>query len=693
MRHSIRIRTWKWLSCMGIALALLVHSAPSHALAPQSEFAALQREREQLENADLGALDGEGLIRWYSRLAYLTHAMTGRKRADILHEISKRILAAVAAGKIDTRLYHSYFFAFDPSFSLAGPAVLIPQLPSPFENDDGSFLRLEGASENDLWRLIKYRQVPGRPMLTGITGGPGSGKSHTSRNLAHISRSKGSKGRLLGLDHYMLAKAIRESRGIRRGIGKYDVPRIARDAQSIVHGRPFVPPLYDIELARPVDDVEHPVDPAELQNIFIEGEFALLVGELEDRWDVRVYVDEMDFLRYVQECMRDLRTRNRDPMDTTWIFITSQVPDYMDLVRKQIKKADIVYRPSEKEIWYRKDYHAALARKTEKTPQSGKEITATADALLSGQMPPNFWLGGRGSRLYKALEIKAEISVRSPEDFATLLEQMRAQQGIGEEDIVLLAHHSEPRFQEDREDNFKRVHLVGAKLKDLIEPQVQEALKANHFIHRDWFLDDATTPLEFEHCLAVDTSLQLLYSEGLYLDPSMRRYTRGLMHEFQELQRAIREAYFPGFDIRTIAGNLSTMRRYLDHYDADFYYGVPQKEIMPTEDLAFVRSLQLLDDTTLEQTMEIVVKEEREFPYKTLYLMLRDQWAEKGRGNALRGVLEHLEKLAESRGRDAVNDLLLRFSGLEIRGRIGTTAAGITPSSELDITKRLEQAA
>ncbi len=658
------------------------------ALAPQSEFLTLQREREQLENTDLSTLDGESLIRWYARLAYLTHAMTGKSRGDILNEISKKIMQAVLAGKISASIYDSYFFAFNPGFSLSGPAILIPQLPSPFENADGRFVRFEGDSESDLWHLIsmiKDKTTLRRPALIGITGGPGSGKSHMTRTLEHLSRSKGGKSRLIALDDYMLAKRIREIRGIHRGLEKYDRQRLTRDAQSIRRREAFNLPRYDPEKGHAVDDWEHPVNPSALDQVFIEGECALLHKELQDQWHVRVYVDQIDFLRYVRECMRDLRTRGRDPMDTTWIFITSQVPDYMDLVRGQIRQADIVYRPTEKEIWVRKEHQPVIAPAAEKQILRHGPASFMAEMVLSGAVEPHFWLGGKDTRLYQALNIQSEISVHTADDLADAVKEFATQKAVSAQNVVLLAYYK-------NKGTSKRIHLVAAKLGDLLHPDFLKALESDQFVHQDSFESNMRTPLLFECSFAVEPASRLFEAEGLYIDKDLRKSSQGLAREYHAVQKAIRETNFPRFDIRTVAGNLNTIHAYLDNYDADFHFGRGSGEVMDLEDLAFLSQLELLDAEGLAQINTVVQEMGIPLPYATLYLMLKDKWAIQGSKRTLQGVVDHLEKIARVQGRDAVNEALFRFSGLEIQGKIGKQDV-ITKMPDVEAVTRFEDAA
>jgi uridine kinase len=162
-----------------------------------------------------------------------------------------------------------------------------------------------------------------RPILVGIAGGSGSGKTTVAEK---IMRETAQPVVFLKQDSYYKnfdGLTIEEKRGI-----NYDHPDAYDDDLLIEHlkrltrGEAVDVPVYSYSRYEREPWTEH-VEPQPV--IILEGILVLVNAELRSLLDIKLYVDTDPDVRFIRRLLRDTKDRGRT--------VESVVAQYMDVVR------------------------------------------------------------------------------------------------------------------------------------------------------------------------------------------------------------------------------------------------------------------------------------------------------------------------------------------------------------------------
>ncbi len=285
--------------------------------------------------------------------------------------------------------------------------------------------------------------------------------------------------------------------------------------------------------------------------------------------------------------------------------------------------------------------------------------------ILNGDVPANFWLGGPDAPMVKALGIAAELKVVPKENIRAKLLQLQETMRLSLNDVVLLYEHDDCDAPSHQPDRFYRVRLVAAPLGELLKRQNLYWFKQN-FAYKDKGTGD--TPFLYEQTIEFEpTILRLVLRPALYLSPVLRN--KGFGKDLWEVQRCIAEAYFDRFDIATVAANYLTARSFADFYAADLSDWDLEK-FVSADALHAAHQLGLLDGRQVSDLTGGGHDAERVAYRDEVLSLLKKEWAPKGNGNALKGIVSHLQKLSQTEDKDEINALLFRFYSLEVKGKI-----------------------
>jgi uridine kinase len=150
-----------------------------------------------------------------------------------------------------------------------------------------------------------------RPLILGIAGGTGSGKTTVAQKIAGALP----QGRAVVIQHdwYYLDRAHLTPEE-RAGIN-FDEPaaldnaRLVRDLASLKRGDPTACPQYDFgthtRQAEALLVIPHPV-------VVVEGILLFAIPELCASFDLRLFVDTDDDVRLLRRIRRDIEERGRD---------------------------------------------------------------------------------------------------------------------------------------------------------------------------------------------------------------------------------------------------------------------------------------------------------------------------------------------------------------------------------------------
>lgn len=162
-----------------------------------------------------------------------------------------------------------------------------------------------------------------RPILVGIAGGSGSGKTTVAEEIMHET---GQPMVFLKQDSYYRnfdGLTIEQKRAINYDHpSAYDDDLLIEQLRQLLGGRGVDVPVYNYARYEREAWTEH-VEP--LPVIILEGILVLENAALRDLLDIKLYVDTDPDVRFIRRLLRDTRERDRS--------VESVVAQYMDVVR------------------------------------------------------------------------------------------------------------------------------------------------------------------------------------------------------------------------------------------------------------------------------------------------------------------------------------------------------------------------
>ena len=190
-----------------------------------------------------------------------------------------------------------------------------------------------------------------KPVIIGIAGGTGSGKSTFTNRL---KKAFGDSISVLYHDNYY--KAHEELPFEERKLLNYDHPD-AFDSDLLVHdimelkeGRSIISPTYDYTIHNRAKETVL-VEPRKV--ILIEGILTLYDPRLRDLMDIKIFVDADADERILRRVIRDTKERGRDIENIVDQYLTTVKPMHYLYVEPTKRLADIVVNSGKNPIAFR----------------------------------------------------------------------------------------------------------------------------------------------------------------------------------------------------------------------------------------------------------------------------------------------------------------------------------------------------
>jgi uridine kinase len=179
------------------------------------------------------------------------------------------------------------------------------------------------------------------PVVIGIAGGSGSGKTTV---LQRIIQTFGADP-IAVLDHDAYYRDLSHLAPEERAQFNFDHPDaletdlMREHLDRLVEGTAIEKPVYDFTTHTRRDATET-VEPRPV--IIIEGILVLAESLLEERMDIKIYVDAADDIRLMRRIRRDIQERGRSIEGILRQYERTVRPMHLEFVEPSKRKADVI---------------------------------------------------------------------------------------------------------------------------------------------------------------------------------------------------------------------------------------------------------------------------------------------------------------------------------------------------------------
>ena len=179
------------------------------------------------------------------------------------------------------------------------------------------------------------------PVVIGIAGGSGSGKTTVQRKIIEAF----GHGQIALLDHDSYYLDLSHLPADERAQFNFDHPNALETDLMVQHldrllaGEPVEKPTYDFTThsRRTETETVHPLPVVIVEGILVLGEPAL-----RDRMDIKIYVDAPDDVRLIRRIQRDLHERGRDIENVIQQYKRTVRPMHLEFVEPSKRRADVI---------------------------------------------------------------------------------------------------------------------------------------------------------------------------------------------------------------------------------------------------------------------------------------------------------------------------------------------------------------
>lgn len=181
-----------------------------------------------------------------------------------------------------------------------------------------------------------------KPTIIGIAGGTASGKTTIAQRMYEETLKNGSATLIKLDDYYFNRDSIVYSE---KGNANYDHPDsydsnlILEHLKELKKGNPIEKPIYDFVTHSRLNITEH-VEPSQI--IIVEGIMAFAIAKLRKLYDIKIFVDTEDDIRFIRRLKRDMSERGRTLDSVVEQYLDTVRPMHIAFVEPSKKFADII---------------------------------------------------------------------------------------------------------------------------------------------------------------------------------------------------------------------------------------------------------------------------------------------------------------------------------------------------------------
>lgn len=165
-----------------------------------------------------------------------------------------------------------------------------------------------------------------RPVLIGITGGTGSGKSTIAKEI-YKSFGEDCIAMIEQDSYYKDQSHLTKEERVKTNYDHpdaFDTKLLVEQLNKLINGEAIEKPIYDFEIHNRVKETIK-VEPRDI--IIIEGILVLQEEILRDMLDIKIYVDTDADVRFIRRMVRDVKERGRtiDSVITQYLTVVKQM--------------------------------------------------------------------------------------------------------------------------------------------------------------------------------------------------------------------------------------------------------------------------------------------------------------------------------------------------------------------------------
>jgi uridine kinase len=181
-----------------------------------------------------------------------------------------------------------------------------------------------------------------KPVVIGITGGSGSGKTTIAHSI--VNQMQENEHVLIMTQDSYYKDNTEVPMSIRLNINydhpdAFDVPLLKKQLDQLLKYEPIEMPVYDFKQHTRSTTTKH-IEPADI--IILEGILVLASKDIRDLMDIKVYVDTDDDIRFIRRLERDIKERGRSIDSVIEQYLNTVKPMYHQFIEPTKRYADII---------------------------------------------------------------------------------------------------------------------------------------------------------------------------------------------------------------------------------------------------------------------------------------------------------------------------------------------------------------
>jgi uridine kinase len=180
-----------------------------------------------------------------------------------------------------------------------------------------------------------------KPLIIGIAGGSGSGKSTVARNVAELLTT--SSVAFIDMDAYyknFTALSLDERRKLNWDHpDAFDYDLLCSHLEALSSRKPIDKPEYDFVTHLRREEFTR-IDPADV--IVIDGILLFVDNRVRDLCDVKVFVDADADIRLIRRIERDTHVRGRPLDEVIEQYLSTVQPMHLEFVEPSKRYADVI---------------------------------------------------------------------------------------------------------------------------------------------------------------------------------------------------------------------------------------------------------------------------------------------------------------------------------------------------------------